>query len=90
MLRGEQWFGLFGVGSNTYRGSDLGRGSVDSGRSLDAIERMPVRVATMTFTFSGSESTVVGVRYDYTPKGGPLALLLGPLLDRRWRPCARG
>jgi uncharacterized protein YndB with AHSA1/START domain len=51
--------------------------------AIDKIEKMPVKQARMTFTLSGDETTVVGMTYEYEPKGGPLAFILGPILDRQ-------
>ena len=50
---------------------------------IDEIEKMPVKQARMTFTLSGGDTTVVTMSYDYEPKGGPLAFILGPILDRQ-------
>jgi uncharacterized protein YndB with AHSA1/START domain len=52
--------------------------------AIDKIEKMPVKQATMTFTLSGSgETTLLTMSYDYEPKGGPLAVIFGPILDRQ-------
>lgn len=52
--------------------------------AIDEIEKMPVKQATMTFTLSDAgETTPFTMSYDYQPKGGPLAFILGPLLDRQ-------
>ena len=52
--------------------------------AIDEIEKMPVKAATMTFTLSdGGETTPLSMSYDYEPKGGPLAFIFGPLLDRQ-------
>jgi uncharacterized protein YndB with AHSA1/START domain len=51
--------------------------------AIDKIEKMPVKHATMTFTLSGSETTSFTMNYVYEPKGGPLALVYGPMLDRQ-------
>ena len=51
--------------------------------AIDKIEKQPIKRATMTFTLSDDrESTAITMSYDYEPKGGPLALLYGPILDR--------
>ncbi len=51
--------------------------------AVDKIEKQPVKQATMTFTLSdGGETTPFTMSYDYEPKGGPLAFIFGPLLDR--------
>ena len=52
--------------------------------AIDEIEKMPLKGATMTFTLGGGgETTPLTMSYDYDPKGGPLAVLYGPLLDRQ-------
>jgi uncharacterized protein YndB with AHSA1/START domain len=51
--------------------------------AIDEIEKMPVKQARMTSTLSGDETTVVGMTYEYEPKGGPLAFIVGPILDRQ-------
>jgi uncharacterized protein YndB with AHSA1/START domain len=51
--------------------------------AIDQIEKMPVKQATMTFTLSGDEETVVGMSYEYEPSGGPLGSIFGPILDRQ-------
>ncbi len=52
--------------------------------TVDKIEKQPVKQATMTFTLSGGgETTLFTMSYDYEPKGGPLAFILGPILDRQ-------
>jgi uncharacterized protein YndB with AHSA1/START domain len=54
--------------------------------AIDKIEKMPLKQATMTFTLSADgQSTPITMSYDYEPKGGPLAFVLGPLLDRQMR-----
>ena len=59
--------------------------------AIDEIERMPVKQATMTFTLSdGGETTLLTMSYDYQPKGGPLALILGPILDRQMNKGSNG
>jgi uncharacterized protein YndB with AHSA1/START domain len=51
---------------------------------IDKIEKQPVKQATMTFTLSdGGETTPFTMSYDYEPKGGPLAVIFGPILDRQ-------
>ena len=51
---------------------------------IDKIEKMPVKQATMTFTLSGGgETTLFTMSYEYEPKGGPLAFILGSILDRQ-------
>ena len=53
---------------------------------IDNVEKMPVKQARQTFTLSdGGETTLFTMSYDYEPKGGPLAFVLGPLLDRQMR-----
>ena len=52
--------------------------------AIDKVEKMPVKQARMTFTLSGGdETTLFTMSYDYEPKGGPLAVILGPVLDRQ-------
>jgi len=52
--------------------------------AIDKVEKMPVKQARMTFTLSGGdENTLFTMSYDYEPKGGPLAVILGPVLDRQ-------
>lgn len=51
--------------------------------AIDEIEKMPVKTASMTFTLSGDEDTVVEMSYDYEPSGGPFAIIMGPILDRQ-------
>ena len=51
---------------------------------IDKIERMPVKQARMTFTLSeGGETTPFTMTYEYEPKGGALAFIYGPMLDRQ-------
>ena len=51
--------------------------------AIDKIEKQPIKQATMTFTLSdGGETTPFTMSYDYEPKGGPLAYIYGPILDR--------
>ena len=51
--------------------------------AIDKIEKQPIKQATMTFTLSdGGETTPFTMSYDYEPKGGPLAFIYGPMLDR--------
>ena len=52
--------------------------------AIDGIEKMPVTQARQTFTLSDDgEATQFTMSYDYEPKGGPLAFIYGPLLDRQ-------
>ncbi len=54
--------------------------------AIDEIKKMPVKQATMTFTLSdGDEDTPLTMSYDYEAKGGPLAFLYGPMLDRQMK-----
>ena len=54
--------------------------------AVDKIEKQPVKQATMTFTLSdGGETTPFTMSYDYEPKGGPLAYIYGPMLDRQMK-----
>ena len=51
--------------------------------AVDKIEKQPIKQATMTFTLSeGDGTTPFTMSYDYEPKGGPLAFIYGPILDR--------
>ncbi len=51
---------------------------------IDQIEKMPITGARMTFTLAdGGEATRFTMSYEYEPKGGPLAAILGPLMDRQ-------
>jgi uncharacterized protein YndB with AHSA1/START domain len=59
--------------------------------AIDKIEKQPVKQATMTFTLSeGDETTPVTMSYEYEPKGGPLAFIYGPLLDRQMKKAFHG
>ena len=52
--------------------------------AVDKMERQPVKKATMTLTLSGGgETTPFTMSYDYEARGGPLAFILGPFLDRQ-------
>jgi uncharacterized protein YndB with AHSA1/START domain len=52
--------------------------------AIDNMEKMPVKQASMTFTLAdGGDTTPFTMSYDYEPKGGPLAFILGPLMDRQ-------
>jgi uncharacterized protein YndB with AHSA1/START domain len=54
--------------------------------AIDQIEKMPVKQASMTFTLSDhGETTPFTMSYDYEPKGGPLAFIFGPMLDRQMK-----
>ncbi len=54
--------------------------------AVDKIEKQPIKHATMTLTLSdGVETTPVTMSYDYEPKGGPLAIMFGPMLDRQMK-----
>ena len=49
---------------------------------IDRVEKLPIKKATMTFTLSDRGGTTqFRMSYDFEPKGGPLALLYGPMLD---------
>ena len=51
--------------------------------AVDQIEKQPIKQATMTLSLSDAGgSTPFRMSYDYEPKGGPLAFIYGPLLDR--------
>lgn len=50
--------------------------------AIDEIEKMPIKQATMTFTLcADGDGTAVEMSYDYEPKGGPFAFVLGAMLD---------
>ncbi len=52
--------------------------------AVDKVKKAPVKVGTMTFTLSDDgETTPFTMSYDYEPKGGPLAFILGPMIDRQ-------
>lgn len=54
--------------------------------SIDEIEKMPIKTATMTFMLAADgEGTHVTMSYEYDPKGGPLAAMYGPFMDRQMR-----
>ena len=58
---------------------------------VDNIEKQPIKQATMTFTLSdGGKTTPFEMSYDYEPKGGRLAFLFGPLLDRQMKKAFQG
>jgi uncharacterized protein YndB with AHSA1/START domain len=58
---------------------------------VDNIEKQPIKQATMTLTLSdGGETTPATMSYDYEPKGGPLAILFGPMLDRQMKKAFHG
>jgi hypothetical protein len=59
--------------------------------AVDEIEKQPVKQATMTFTLSeGGETTPCSMSYDYEAKGGPLAFIYGPMLDRQMKKAFNG
>lgn len=52
--------------------------------SIDNIEKMPVKAASMTFLLADrGDSTALTMRYEYDPKGGVLAAMLGPMMDKQ-------
>ncbi len=52
--------------------------------AVDNIEKQPIKHATMTMTLSDSgDSTPFTMNYDYEAKGGPLAFLFGPMLEKQ-------
>ena len=52
--------------------------------AIDKVVKQPIKDATMTFTLSdGGGTTPFTMSYDYEPKGGPLAFIFGPILDRQ-------
>lgn len=51
--------------------------------AVDQTEKQLLKQATMTFTLSDAgETTPFTMNYHYEAKGGPLARIYGPLLDR--------
>ena len=59
--------------------------------AVDNIEKQPVKQATMTLTLAdGGETTPFAMSYDYEPKGGPVAFILGPILDRQMKKAFHG
>jgi hypothetical protein len=51
--------------------------------AVDKVEKQPLKHASMTITVSDEgQATPFTMTYDYEPKGGPLALAYGPILDR--------
>ena len=53
---------------------------------IDQIEKMPLKSATMTFSLADDgDNTPFTMSYDYQPKGGPLARLFGPMMDRQMK-----
>lgn len=59
--------------------------------AVDQIEKQPIKQATMTLTLSGAgDTTPCTMRYDYEPKGGPLAFLFGPMLDKQMKKAFHG
>jgi uncharacterized protein YndB with AHSA1/START domain len=58
---------------------------------VDQIEKQPVKQATMTMTVSdGGETTPFTMSYDYEAKGGLLAFIFGPMLDRQMKKAFNG
>lgn len=54
--------------------------------SIDEASKIPVKSGLVTFTLVESEpGTTVTIDYEYNPKGGPLALVMGPFIDRALR-----
>ena len=54
--------------------------------AVDQTEKQPLKQGTMTITLSdGGETTPYTMSYDYEAKGGPLAFIYGPLLDRVYK-----
>ncbi len=51
--------------------------------AVDKVEKQLIKSASMTITLSeDGGATPFAMVYDYEPKGGPLALAYGPILDR--------
>ncbi len=53
--------------------------------TIDQATVVPIRTARVTFTLdtSGTDVTPTKIEYRYTPKGGPLGRITGPILDRQ-------
>jgi uncharacterized protein YndB with AHSA1/START domain len=59
--------------------------------AVDNIEKQPIKQATMTLTLSdGGQTTPCTMSYDYEPKGGSLAFVFGPMLDRQMKKAFHG
>ncbi|MCP4959020.1 MAG: SRPBCC family protein [Actinomycetia bacterium] len=58
---------------------------------VDNIEKQPIKAATMTLALSGGgDTTPCTMTYDYEPKGGALAFVFGPMLDRQMKKAFQG
>ena len=58
---------------------------------VDNIEKQPIKQATMTLTLAdGGDTTPCTMTYDYEPKGGPLAVIFGPIMDRQMKKAFQG
>jgi uncharacterized protein YndB with AHSA1/START domain len=54
--------------------------------SIDSAKKIPIKQAEMTFTIDDAgDSTDYTMSYNYEPKGGPLARIFGPMLDKQLR-----
>lgn len=54
--------------------------------SIDETARLPIKRGVMTFTLAeAGERTDYTMNYEYEPKGGPVASLVGVVLDGRLR-----
>jgi len=54
--------------------------------AIDKIEKMLAKQATQTFTLAdGGDTTQFAMSFDYEPKGGALAFIYGPMLDRQMK-----
>lgn len=51
---------------------------------IDSASKLPIRSGLVTFELDGEDdTTATSVTYRYTPKGGPFAFLIGPILDKQ-------
>lgn len=54
--------------------------------SIDKATKVPIKKGMMTFTLvDNGEATGFTMSYDFEPKGGPLAFILGPMIERPLR-----
>lgn len=59
--------------------------------AIDQIVKQPVKNATMTMSLSDKgDDTSFTMSYDYDLKGGPLAMVFGPLVDGQMKKAFRG
>lgn len=54
--------------------------------SIDSASKLPMKKGLATFELADDgDATDFGFDYEYEPRGGPLAALIGPMLDRQFR-----